>query len=69
VKTFHHSPDYDSELRTLFAALAMQGLMSRYPDVLSADQVADLSYQMADAMMEEPSEGIVSIRSRRKGFR
>jgi hypothetical protein len=69
VKTFQHSPDYDSELRTLFAALAMQGLVGRYPDVLSADQVADLSYQMADAMMEEPSEGIASVRSKRKGFR
>jgi hypothetical protein len=53
----------------LFAALAMQGLVGRYPDVLSADQVADLSYQMADAMMEEPSEGIASVRSKRKGFR
>ena len=56
----------DDELRTLFAALAMQGMMNRYPDVLTADQIAELSYQMADAMMHKPDGGIAAIR---RGYR
>jgi hypothetical protein len=44
----------------------MQGMMNRYPDVLTADQIAELSYQMADAMMHKPDGGIAAIR---RGYR
>jgi hypothetical protein len=52
------------EWRLVLAAFAMNGLMSRYPDVLSLNQIRESSFEMADAMLEE-EKGIAAIKHRR----
>jgi hypothetical protein len=52
------------EWRLIFAAFAMNGLMSRFPDVLSLNQIRESSFEIADAMLEE-DKGIAAIKNRR----
>jgi hypothetical protein len=40
------------EWRLILAAFAMNGLMSRFPDVLSLNQIRESSFEIADAMLE-----------------
>ena len=52
------------EWRLILAAFAMNGLMSRFPDVLSLSQIRESSFEIADAMLEE-DKGIAAIKHRR----
>jgi len=51
--TNHFDDGYGMDLRDYFAAKAMQGYMSRkLIDGFDEDVVAEMSYKVADAMME-----------------
>ncbi|NBV72259.1 MAG: hypothetical protein EBR60_09525 [Burkholderiaceae bacterium] len=52
------------EWRLMLAAFAMNGLMSRFPDVLSLNQIRESSFEIADAMLEE-DKGIAAIKHRK----
>jgi hypothetical protein len=54
------------EWRLVFAAFAMNGLMGRYPDILSSKQISESSFEMADAMLDAlEDKGIAAIKHRR----
>ena len=52
------------EWRLILAAFAMNGLISRFPDVLSLHQIRESSFEIADAMLEE-DKGIAAIKHRK----
>ena len=64
----------DEDLRDLFAGLAMQGILHTASVGYNSARVAELSYELADAMIGaryaepevEPEEGITSIKPKRK---
>lgn len=64
----------DDDLRDLFAGLAMQGILHTASRGYNSARVAELSYELADAMIEaryaepevEPEEGITAIKPKRK---
>lgn len=64
----------DDDLRDLFAGLAMQGILHTASVGYNSARVAELSYELADAMIEakyaepevEPEEGITAIKPKRK---
>ena len=54
------------EWRLVFAAFAMNGLMGRYPDILSSKQISESSFEIADAMLDVlEDKGIAGIKHRR----
>jgi hypothetical protein len=54
------------EWRLVLAAFAMNGLMGRYPDILSSKQISESSFEMADAMLDAlEDKGIAAIKHRR----
>ena len=55
----------DNELRLFLAAFAMNGLIQSKPD-LHPSKIAELAFEIADEMLEEPDEGIVAIPRRRR---
>lgn len=64
----------DDDLRDLFAGLAMQGILTTTSVGYNSNRIAELSYELADAMIEakyavpevEPEEGITAIKPKRK---
>lgn len=59
----------DNELRLFIAAFAMNGLIQAKPN-LHPSEIAELAFEIADEMLEEPDEGIVAIRQpRRRRYR
>lgn len=62
----------DEDLRDLFAGLAMQGILHTASIGYNSNRVAELSYELADAMIKakyaeyEPEEGITAIKPKRK---
>jgi hypothetical protein len=67
----------DEDLRDLFAGLAMQGILHTASVGYNSARVAELSYELADAMIEakyyeepeepeEPQAGITAIKRKRK---
>lgn len=63
----------DDDLRDLFAGLAMQGILHTASDGYNSARVAEMSYELADAMIEakyaeeEPIEtGITAVKRKRK---
>jgi hypothetical protein len=55
----------ENELRLFLAAFAMNGLVQSKPN-LTAHEIAELAFEIADEMLEEPNEGIVAIPRRRR---
>jgi hypothetical protein len=64
----------DDDLRDLFAGLAMQGILHTASVGYNSARVAELSYELADAMIEakyeeepeEPQAGITALKRKRK---
>lgn len=62
----------DDDLRDCFAMFALCGLVMMNKEPYDDKAVAELSYTLADAMLEarkaepEPEVGIVAVKSRRK---
>jgi len=63
----------DDDLRDLFAGLAMQGILHTASLGYNSNRVAEMSYELADAMIEakyaknEPIEaGITTVKRKRK---
>jgi hypothetical protein len=61
----------DDDLRDLFAGLAMQGILHTASVGYNSARVAELSYELANAMIEakyyeEPEVGITAIKTKRK---
>jgi hypothetical protein len=55
----------ESEIRLFLAAFAMNGLIQARPG-LKPSELAELAFEIADEMLEEPDEGIVAIPRRRR---
>ena len=64
----------DEDLRDLFAGLAMQGILHTASLGYNSSRVAELSYELAEAMIRvkyaedepEPEEGITAIKPKRR---
>jgi hypothetical protein len=54
----HYNNVYGMTLRDYFAAKAMQGMMSDPNLDMVCNKVAQLSYNMADAMMKARTDGL-----------
>jgi hypothetical protein len=55
----------ENELRLFLAAFAMNGLIQSRPH-LNPSEIAELAFEIANEMLEEPNEGIVAIPRRRR---
>jgi hypothetical protein len=55
----------ENEIRLLLAAFVMNGLLQSKPHI-KPSEIAELAFEIADEMLEEPDEGIVAIPRRKR---